>query len=85
MFFFVNDEEFRRPASATNTRTILNPLAQTGVFQLRQRPDRGRARAGRDERPDRDHRSAGGWRLLDRIRAATDTEGHGRAAEPTRT
>jgi len=33
MFFFVNWEEFRRPASATNTRTILNPATQNGLFQ----------------------------------------------------
>src|SRR6185295_2006035 len=33
VFFFVNEEEFRRPASATNTRTILSPLAQSGLFQ----------------------------------------------------
>jgi hypothetical protein len=33
MFFFFNLEEFRRPASATNTRTILNPLAEGGVFR----------------------------------------------------
>jgi len=33
MFFFLNLEEFRRPASATNTRTILNPIAEGGVFR----------------------------------------------------
>lgn len=32
-FFFVNYEEFRIPESATRTRTILSPLAQSGVFQ----------------------------------------------------
>lgn len=31
-FFFTNMEEFRLPESLTRQRTILNPLAQTGVF-----------------------------------------------------
>jgi hypothetical protein len=31
-FFFFNYEEFRQPTSATRTRTLLNPLAQSGVF-----------------------------------------------------
>jgi hypothetical protein len=33
MFFFFNIEEFRRPASATNTRRILDPAAQNGIFR----------------------------------------------------
>lgn len=31
-FFFTNLEEFRLPEATSRTRTILNPLAQTGVF-----------------------------------------------------
>lgn len=32
-FFFVNYEEFRLPEEALRTRTIFDPLTQTGVFQ----------------------------------------------------
>jgi hypothetical protein len=32
-FYFVNYEEFRLPSTNTRTRTILNPLAQNGLFQ----------------------------------------------------
>ncbi len=32
-FFFVNFEEFRQPTEISRTRTILNPITQTGVFQ----------------------------------------------------
>jgi Carboxypeptidase regulatory-like domain/TonB dependent receptor len=31
--FFVNYEEFRIPGSTARTRTVLNPLAETGVFR----------------------------------------------------
>ncbi|MFM9905232.1 MAG: carboxypeptidase regulatory-like domain-containing protein [Pyrinomonadaceae bacterium] len=31
-FFFINYEEYRNPESATRTRVILTPLAQSGVF-----------------------------------------------------
>ncbi len=32
-FFFVNFEEFRQPNAVNRTRTILNPITQTGVYQ----------------------------------------------------
>jgi hypothetical protein len=32
-FFFVNYEEFRQPSQVNRMRTILNPLAQAGVFR----------------------------------------------------
>src|SRR5215510_7235273 len=32
-FFFVNYEEFRQPTAVVRQRTILHPLAQSGVFQ----------------------------------------------------
>ena len=32
-FFFVNYEEFRQPESLSRTRTILSPLAQSGIYQ----------------------------------------------------
>ncbi|MFN0108781.1 MAG: carboxypeptidase regulatory-like domain-containing protein [Blastocatellia bacterium] len=32
-FFFVNYEEFRQPTQVVRQRTILNPLAQSGVFR----------------------------------------------------
>src|SRR5262249_10239096 len=32
-FFFVNYEEFRQPSQVNRTRTILNPLAQAGIFR----------------------------------------------------
>jgi Carboxypeptidase regulatory-like domain len=32
-FFFVNYEELRQPSQVNRTRTILNPLAQAGVFR----------------------------------------------------
>ncbi len=32
-FFFVNYEEFKQPTQVNRQRTILSPLAQTGVFQ----------------------------------------------------
>jgi hypothetical protein len=32
-FFFVNYEEFRQPGQSTENRTILNPLAQQGVYR----------------------------------------------------
>src|SRR5262249_21532613 len=32
-FFFVNYEEFRQPTQVVRQRTILNPLAQAGIFQ----------------------------------------------------
>ena len=32
-FFFFNYEELRLPNNFTRTRTVLNPLAQTGVFR----------------------------------------------------
>ncbi|HJR59853.1 MAG TPA: carboxypeptidase regulatory-like domain-containing protein [Vicinamibacterales bacterium] len=31
-FFFVNYEEFRQPADITRNRTVLNPLAQQGIY-----------------------------------------------------
>jgi Carboxypeptidase regulatory-like domain len=33
LFFFFNEQEFRRPGSQTYTRTILNPVTQDGNFQ----------------------------------------------------
>jgi hypothetical protein len=33
LFFFANDEEFRRPGSTTYTRNLLSPVSQSGVFQ----------------------------------------------------
>ena len=33
-FFFVNYEEFRQPTSVVRQRTILHPLAQSGVFRF---------------------------------------------------
>src|SRR5260221_11248200 len=32
IFFFANYEEFRQPSEQSRTRTLLNPLAQSGVF-----------------------------------------------------
>src|SRR5262249_10100931 len=32
-FFFTNYEEFRQPSQVNRTRTILNPLAQAGIFR----------------------------------------------------
>ena len=73
-FFFFNIEEFRRPASLTNTRTILNPLTQTGIFQYGngQQVDllALAARSGQTSTTDSLTMS-----LLNRIRAATQTEG----------
>src|SRR5260370_33473040 len=34
-FFFVNYEEYRLPEQASRTRTIFNPLAQSGIFQYK--------------------------------------------------
>ncbi len=34
-FFFVNYEEYRLPEQASRTRTIFNPLTQSGVFQYK--------------------------------------------------
>ncbi len=33
LFFFFNYEEYRLPEAASRTRTVLDPLTQTGVFQ----------------------------------------------------
>src|SRR5262249_34850662 len=32
-WFFFNEEEFRRPAAATNQRNVLSAQAQAGIFQ----------------------------------------------------
>jgi hypothetical protein len=32
-FFFFNHEEFHQPTEATDTRTVMNPLTQSGIFQ----------------------------------------------------
>src|SRR4029450_12468497 len=32
-FFFVNYEQLRSPGSVTNTRTIMSPSAEQGIFQ----------------------------------------------------
>jgi hypothetical protein len=34
-FFFVNYEEYRLPEQASRTRTIFNPLTQSGIFQYK--------------------------------------------------
>jgi len=46
-FFFVNYEEFRQPTSVVRQRTILNPLAQSGVFRYGSRSVDVLALAGR--------------------------------------
>lgn len=73
-FFFANVEEFRRPASLTNTRTILHPLTETGVFQYGagQRVDLLALAAANGHTSTTDPMTLG---LLTRIRAATALEG----------
>jgi hypothetical protein len=77
MFFFVNEEEFRRPASRTNTRTILNPVTQAGVFQYAVAGGTNTvdllALAARNGQTSTTDPTVMG--LLNRIQAATATQG----------
>jgi hypothetical protein len=77
LFFFVNEEEFRRPASQTYTRNIVSPLGQSGIFQYTvngvvQGVDLYAlaARNGQTSTPD-----ALVGSLLSRIRSATQSQG----------